>query len=72
MNVLISVGDREVMIAGTPFSVSVCAVPQFRFVPVMVTSVPTGSVKGPMAVMVGAGHCTVIVMILSSVSLPFY
>lgn len=41
------------MTAGTPFNVSVCAVPQFRFVPVIVTSVPTEPVSGVTAVMVG-------------------
>src|SRR3989442_7815320 len=51
MEVMISVGDTEVITAGAPFNVRVCAVPQFRFVPVMVTSVPTGPVSGSTAVM---------------------
>src|SRR4249919_392850 len=63
MNVLISVGDWDVMTVGAPFSVSVFAVPQFRFVPVSVTAVPTGPVSGLTAVMVGGGHSSTVMVV---------
>src|SRR6266849_6759 len=53
MKVLMVVAEREVITAGIPPQESDLVVPQLRFVPVMVTSVPTGPLIGLTEVIVG-------------------
>jgi hypothetical protein len=56
MTVLMTVGERNVRTAGTPLKESDLVVPQSRFAPVMVTSVPTGPVVGLIEAIVGDEH----------------